>query len=308
MTAPAARGAPGFTLVELLVGLSLLGLISLLLFGGLRFGLRTWEAGGTRPKGRAGEVVAAFRVVGHRDAEPHSVRFASLEAHPVPFKGDPRAGGLDWRVQAAVGRPAERPGVGVDRLPVAGQVAAQVSSELPGAERDLRHERRRRREAMDRAPVEELARHPSREPSSPSRLRVFRAKSSASESAMSLTLRWPMPDPAACAGNKNGFHVPKTPCSIPSPSNKFLIVFQCTRSHAMGLELELCGASMTLSIFNSGLFNGNGSCSKTSKAAPARRLACNASISALSSTSGPRAVLSSTALGFIRDKASPSIR
>ncbi len=35
----------GFTLVELLVSVTLLGLISLVLFGGLRFGTRAWEAG-----------------------------------------------------------------------------------------------------------------------------------------------------------------------------------------------------------------------------------------------------------------------
>ncbi|MGH6893625.1 MAG: PulJ/GspJ family protein [Dongiaceae bacterium] len=35
----------GFTLVELLVGLILMALISVILFGGLRFGMRAWEAG-----------------------------------------------------------------------------------------------------------------------------------------------------------------------------------------------------------------------------------------------------------------------
>jgi len=38
----------GFTLVELLVGLSLMALLAVLLFGGFRFGLRAWEAGGAR--------------------------------------------------------------------------------------------------------------------------------------------------------------------------------------------------------------------------------------------------------------------
>jgi len=38
----------GFTLVELLVALTLLGLISVVLFGGLRFGTRAWEAGDRR--------------------------------------------------------------------------------------------------------------------------------------------------------------------------------------------------------------------------------------------------------------------
>lgn len=38
----------GFTLVELLVVMTLLGLIATALFGGLRFGVRAWETGGAR--------------------------------------------------------------------------------------------------------------------------------------------------------------------------------------------------------------------------------------------------------------------
>jgi general secretion pathway protein J len=38
----------GFTLVELLVGLTLVALISVILFGGMRFGIRAWEASGER--------------------------------------------------------------------------------------------------------------------------------------------------------------------------------------------------------------------------------------------------------------------
>ncbi len=40
--------ASGFTLVELLVAMTLIGLIFVALFGGLRFGARTWEYGGAR--------------------------------------------------------------------------------------------------------------------------------------------------------------------------------------------------------------------------------------------------------------------
>ncbi|MHC4984319.1 MAG: type II secretion system protein GspJ [Planctomycetota bacterium] len=42
---PRRRTAGGFTLVELLVALTLTGLIFVALFGGLRFGARTWETG-----------------------------------------------------------------------------------------------------------------------------------------------------------------------------------------------------------------------------------------------------------------------
>jgi len=42
------RYASGFTLVELLVALTLFALMSVLMFGGLRFGLRAWESGSER--------------------------------------------------------------------------------------------------------------------------------------------------------------------------------------------------------------------------------------------------------------------
>lgn len=45
-TAPSA--ASGFTLVELLVALTLLGLLMVALFGGLRLGARAWEVSGER--------------------------------------------------------------------------------------------------------------------------------------------------------------------------------------------------------------------------------------------------------------------
>jgi general secretion pathway protein J len=40
--------AAGFTLVEMLVTLTLLGLVTVVAFGGLRFGTRAWEAGASR--------------------------------------------------------------------------------------------------------------------------------------------------------------------------------------------------------------------------------------------------------------------
>ena len=54
------RRAGGFTLVELLVALVLLGFISVLMLGGLRFGARAWEAGDARIE-RIADVQVAQR-------------------------------------------------------------------------------------------------------------------------------------------------------------------------------------------------------------------------------------------------------
>src|SRR5207248_5888213 len=60
-----------------------------------------------------------------------------------------------------------------------------------------------------------------------------------------------------------------------------------------------CGESSTLLADRKGLFLGNGSVLKTSKAAPAIRFLRSAFASADSSTSPPRAVLIRYAPGFI---------
>lgn len=87
MSASPARAAQGFTLVELLVGLSLLGLISLLLFGGLRFGLRTWEAAGAR-LAQTNEIEAAQSLLRRELAEAQPVTIgAPAEDPPILFQG-----------------------------------------------------------------------------------------------------------------------------------------------------------------------------------------------------------------------------
>jgi general secretion pathway protein J len=50
---PRFLGTRGFTLVELLVALTLMALISIMLFGGMRFGMRAWETAGERAEGAA---------------------------------------------------------------------------------------------------------------------------------------------------------------------------------------------------------------------------------------------------------------
>ncbi len=54
---PRCRASRGFTLIELLIALTLLGLLTVVLFGGLRFGTRAWEAGSERAE-HLGEIEA----------------------------------------------------------------------------------------------------------------------------------------------------------------------------------------------------------------------------------------------------------
>lgn len=57
MTRRAKEREAGFTLLELLVAMTLLGLVMAMLFGGLRLGVRVWETGETRAEERAGVAV-----------------------------------------------------------------------------------------------------------------------------------------------------------------------------------------------------------------------------------------------------------
>ena len=65
----------GFTLIELLVALTLFGVISVVLFGGLRFGTRVWEAGDARAQALA-EVEAVQGILR---------RYMSQAVVPQPF-------------------------------------------------------------------------------------------------------------------------------------------------------------------------------------------------------------------------------
>jgi general secretion pathway protein J len=86
-----ARAGAGFTLIELLVALTLLGLVSVVLFGGLRFGTRAWEVGNARAE-RLAEVQAVQAVLRRRIAQAVLPEDAGAESafsdSPAAFAGE----------------------------------------------------------------------------------------------------------------------------------------------------------------------------------------------------------------------------
>ena len=85
----------GFTLIELLVALTLLGLISVVLFGGLRFGTRAWEAGNLQAEQLA-QVQAVQALLRRRIAQALPPRLeaagaAGPEARRADFAGEANA-------------------------------------------------------------------------------------------------------------------------------------------------------------------------------------------------------------------------
>lgn len=77
----------GFTLVELLVATTLLALLSVVLFAGLRFGARAWEAGGESIE-RTGEVEAVQELLRRTLSEAATVELTGAEPQ-VALAGAP---------------------------------------------------------------------------------------------------------------------------------------------------------------------------------------------------------------------------
>jgi general secretion pathway protein J len=85
------RRSAGFTLIELLVTLTLLGLLSVLLFGGLRFGARAWDAGSTQ-LAALGEVEAVQMLLHNQLGQITLPRQVRTEDERAPmFSGSPGA-------------------------------------------------------------------------------------------------------------------------------------------------------------------------------------------------------------------------
>jgi general secretion pathway protein J len=84
-----ASDTTGFTLVELLVALALLGLLMVMLFGGLRFGTRAMTAASRRVD-RSAEIATAYGFL--REALANAQPLAAAEPVPQPpvrFDGEP---------------------------------------------------------------------------------------------------------------------------------------------------------------------------------------------------------------------------
>lgn len=80
--------AQGFTLIELLVALTLMGLLSVILFGGLRFGVRAWEGGGSHIE-QASRIETVQSLL-RREVSQARVPSRAADAAPFPtFAGNP---------------------------------------------------------------------------------------------------------------------------------------------------------------------------------------------------------------------------
>jgi general secretion pathway protein J len=86
-----ARGrgsTAGFTLVEMLVALTLIGLLSAGLFGGLRLGARAWEAGGERIA-ETNDTESARTFLRKRMAQTQSLTYFSRSSEDAfAFRGE----------------------------------------------------------------------------------------------------------------------------------------------------------------------------------------------------------------------------
>lgn len=93
----------GFTLVERLVGLTLMALLSVILFGGLRFGMRAWEAGGEHVE-QASRLDTMQNLLRRQVSQARLPELdAGTESRPLPaFVGEPE------RLQFIAPLPAHR--------------------------------------------------------------------------------------------------------------------------------------------------------------------------------------------------------
>jgi general secretion pathway protein J len=83
-----SSASQGFTLVELLVALTLMALLSLVLFGGLRFGVRVWETGGETVS-QASRIEAVQNLLRSQVSQAHLPQQRAAPPLPIAFVGRP---------------------------------------------------------------------------------------------------------------------------------------------------------------------------------------------------------------------------
>jgi general secretion pathway protein J len=86
------RGEAGFTLLELLAALTILGVLMAMMFGGLRFGARVWETGDRSLRGLA-ELQTASGFIRRQIAQavPADTGWGEQEAARAAFRGTEHA-------------------------------------------------------------------------------------------------------------------------------------------------------------------------------------------------------------------------
>lgn len=86
----AERGSEGFTLLEMLIGLVLLGLMLALLFGGFRLSIRSWDAG-TLASENAARIRVLDGFVRRQLSEIYPYFWQPSDARKLAFQGDSNA-------------------------------------------------------------------------------------------------------------------------------------------------------------------------------------------------------------------------
>ena len=128
---PALRS--GFTLVEMLVGLALLGLMTLFLFGALRFSLRSWD----RAEMKTMQVVDLRIVEGvlrREIGKAFPLRIGQANENRIAFEGDGR------QVHFVTALPAHLGGGGLSLVALElAEVRSEAKQDPPGKALVLRH-------------------------------------------------------------------------------------------------------------------------------------------------------------------------
>lgn len=126
------RRAKGFTLLEMLLGLALLGLMTLALFGALRFGTHSWE----RAEAKSVQVVdlAIVESMLRREvAKAFPLRVGLSSENKVAFEGDERS------VKFFSALPAHFSTGGLSLIELRLESASATTGESRGSELVLRH-------------------------------------------------------------------------------------------------------------------------------------------------------------------------